>query len=195
MLDELLEKYGRKLLFISTHPLDLESTLALLELLWKSGYTPVFENLYYAQLLDIMLSKINYDVEKDLLFTPQSSKIRTLENYEIAFLEELKDVKKAVFVPIYAVKNLETVANFSGENTYGLLHVTVIGEPLSEEWIIEERKIVNWLKLLGITSYRIHLSGHYHPYEFEKIIEAIKPKKIIPIHTTAPKTMLSLFKS
>jgi len=71
--------------------------------------------------------------------------------------------------------------------------VTILGEPLSEEMIIEEKKLFNWLALLGVTSYRIHLSGHYHPYEFKKILQTVKPKKLIPIHTKAPKTMIELF--
>jgi len=99
LLRELLERYKRKLLFISTHPLDLEVTLTILELLWESEYIPVFENLYYAQLLDIMINKVGYVVGEELLFAPRTSKVRTLENFEIAFLGELKDLKKAVFVP------------------------------------------------------------------------------------------------
>jgi len=193
LLRELLEKYKRKLLFISTHSLDLEVTLTILELLWKSKYIPIFENIYYAQLLDIMISKVNYTVDKELLFTPRTSKVRVLENFEIALLEELKDVKKAIFVPMYAIKDLKTIAELSNETTDGLVHIIVTGEPLSEEWIIEERKIINWLKLLGITSYRIHLSGHYHPYEFKEIIQVVKPKKVIPVHTTAPRTIVQLF--
>ena len=140
-----------------------------------------------------MISKVNYTVDKELLFTPRTSKVRVLENFEIALLEELKDVKKAIFVPMYAIKDLKTIAELSNETTDGLVHIIVTGEPLSEEWIIEERKIINWLKLLGITSYRIHLSGHYHPYEFKEIIQVVKPKKVIPVHTTAPRTIVQLF--
>ena len=193
LLRELLERYKRKLLFISTHPLDLEVTLTILELLWESEYIPVFENLYYAQLLDIMINEVGYVVERELLFTPRTSKVRTLENFEIAFLEELKDVKKAVFIPMYAIKDLKTIAELSNEDTNGLIHVIVTGEPLSEEWIIEEKKLINWLKLLGVTSYRVHVSGHYHPYEFKEIMQVVKPKKVIPVHTTATKTIVELF--
>jgi len=89
---------------------------------------------------------------------------------------------------------VKTIVKLLDEDTSGLLHISILGEPLSEEWIIEEKKISNWLRFLGITNYRLHLSGHYHPYEFKDIIKAINPKEMIPIHTMVPKTMLDLFR-
>ena len=193
LLTELLEKYKRKLLFISIHPLDLEVILAILDLLWEAGYTPIFENIYYAQLLDLMIEKIGYTIEKDLLFTPLTSKVRTLENFEVVFLSELRDLRKAVFIPMHTIKDLKTIAELSREDTGGLVHITVTGEPLSEEWLIEERRFTNWLRFLGVTSYRVHLSGHYHPHNFKEIIQTLKPKSIVPIHTKTSNTMIALF--
>ncbi|RLI89499.1 MAG: hypothetical protein DRO98_00950 [Archaeoglobales archaeon] len=194
LFDELFENYRQKILFFTAHPLDFEATLSVIELLWKHSYVPVFENPYYAQILDVMIEISNYTVENDLIFTPmRTSGIKTYENFEIEYLSNLKDMKLAFFIPISGIKDMETILrllNLLGEN---ILHVTIIGESIEEEWIIEERKLENWLSLLGITSYRIHLSGHYHPYEFVEIIDAIKPKKIIPIHTMQPETMLNLF--
>ena len=192
-IESLANNYDRNLLFISAHPLDYEALLASFEILWKHDYKTIFVNLYHAQLLDKIINMTKYEPETEIIFTPTTSKLRTLENFEITYIEDLKDEKKAIFIPTYAVKDVKRVAESFGEDTYGLLHVTILGEPLSEEMIIEEKKLFNWLALLGVTSYRIHLSGHYHPYEFKKILQAVKPKKLIPIHTKAPKTMIELF--
>lgn len=193
LLKKLLTDYKRKLLFISVHPLDLETVLAILEILKELNYTPIFENIYHAQLLDIMLKQFDYKIEGELFLTPRTSKIRILDNFEITTLTEVRDLKKAIFIPSYAIKDIKTITSIINEDTRGLLHITVIGEPLTEEWLIEERKITNWLRLLEMTSYRLHLSGHYHPYELKEIAKVVKTKKIIPIHTTTPRAVIDLF--
>jgi len=192
-IKELLKDYEKQVLFISTHPLDLEAILSTLETLLKFGYTPAFESPYYAQLLDKMLEYGDIRLEYELFFTPRSSKIVHLNNFEIAFLEELRDRKLAIFLSPYGIKDLKYLLNVLNLPKEGCLHITVIGEPLSEESIIEERKLESWLKLLGITSLRIHVSGHYLPHEFKKIINTLKPKELIPIHTQAPSAMIKLF--
>ena len=195
LFNELLENYKQNVLFLTAHPLDFEATLTVIELLWKHDYIPVFENPYYTQLLDTMIDISDYQLQNDLIFTPmRTSGIKTYQNFEMEYLHELKDMKIAFFVPISGIRDMETILrllDLAGEN---ILHVTILGEPSEEEWIIEERKLENWLSLLSITSYRIHLTGHYHPYEFKDVIEAIKPKEIVPIHTLVPKTMLNLFR-
>jgi len=195
LLDNLLEKYNRNLLFISTHPLDLETTLATFEIVWKRGYIVVFTNNFYAQLIDATLNNINYEVENGLLYTPISStKVRPLDNFELeSSLSSLKDKKIVFFIPATNIKDVGTITRLLGEDSRGLIHITILGEPTNEEWLIERKKIENWLRILGVTSYRIHLSGHYQPYEFKEILSVTKPEKIIPVHTTAPKTMKELF--
>ena len=98
-----------------------------------------------------------------------------------------------MFLSPYGVKDLKYLLNVLNLPKEGYLHITVIGEPLSEESIIEERKLESWLRLLGTTSLRIHVSGHYLPHEFKKIINTLKPKELIPIHTRASRAMMKLF--
>lgn len=195
LLKDLLNRYDRRVLYVSVHPLDLEVTLRVLELLWERGFTPVFVNPYYAKLMDIQMNNVNYEIEgRELYFTPpKTSGLYLLDSFETAYITELRDRAVAIFIPIPGVKDVVTTSKLLGVETSGLLHITVLGEPLSEEWVIEERKVSNWLKLLGLTSLRLHLSGHYYPHEFKEIIDAVKPRTIIPIHTKAPNTMLALF--
>jgi len=66
-------------------------------------------------------------------------------------------------------------------------------EPLEAGAEALEEAIANWTAEIGATIYRIRMSGHYYQHELWKILEAVKPKKLIPIHTKAPQAMLSIF--
>lgn len=66
-------------------------------------------------------------------------------------------------------------------------------EPREAPKEVEERVISRWLKLLGFDVYRLRLSGHYHCYQFPDIINIIRPKKLIPMHTELPMQMLTVF--
>mgnify|MGYP000209178929 CR=1 FL=1 len=191
---ELIEKYDRDILFVTAHPLDLESMLSILEMLWENKYTPVFTNIYYAHVLDAMINIVGYEVENELIFAASSTKIRHLDNFEYEFsISSLRDRKTAFFISATGIREIKSIVKLLDKESKGLIHITVLGEPASEEWIIEEKIMSNWLKILGITSYRIHVSGHYHPYEFKEFIHIIKSKKIIPIHTTVPRIIKELF--
>ncbi len=53
--------------------------------------------------------------------------------------------------------------------------------------LFDERRVRNWLELLGLgEAYQIHASGHANYPELKKMVEDIKPKKVIPIHTEHP---------
>ncbi len=72
--------------------------------------------------------------------------------------------------------------------------ILIVSEPHTEEFSIELAKQLAWFKLAGIQPYRVRVSGHYLPYEYRELLQALKPKKLIPIHTLSPKTMLSMFR-
>ncbi len=59
-------------------------------------------------------------------------------------------------------------------------------EPYDEEIEISYEKIINWLKMLGAPSYRIHSSGHIHPIDLMKVYREIKPKDVLVIHSEHP---------
>jgi len=190
----LLNSYSREMVFISAHPLDIEATLALHETISECGFTIIYTSTYYAHLLDTAITQLGLKPKWELYLSPSSTeKIPLLNSFEIASVEELKDRRLAVFVPPYDINDIKRVLNILDISGDGLIHITVLSEPQDEEWIVEEKKLVNWFKLLGLTSLRMHVSGHYLPHEFEEILKATKPKKLIPIHTSVPKSMLTLF--
>jgi ribonuclease J len=73
--------------------------------------------------------------------------------------------------------------------------VVVLTDPEPKESIkeVEERALRAWLRSFGIQTVRLRLSGHYLPHQFSKIIEALKPKHLIPIHTEEANLINRLF--
>jgi ribonuclease J len=51
-----------------------------------------------------------------------------------------------------------------------------------------------WFKAFGVHSFRLRLSGHYLPHHFRHIVETLKPRDLIPIHTEEARLMDKLFK-
>jgi len=44
----------------------------------------------------------------------------------------------------------------------------------------------------GVQIYRVRFSGHYYPHELRRILEALKPRRVVPIHTRRPRLMEAL---
>ena len=66
-------------------------------------------------------------------------------------------------------------------------------EPFNLGMKLSETRMINWLKHFNINErndhepYQIHASGHASGKEIQELIERVKPKKLIPIHTEKPK--------
>lgn len=69
-----------------------------------------------------------------------------------------------------------------------------MSEPFSEEDIASE-VMHNWLEHFGLRFHQIHASGHCPPKDLATIVNTVKPKKLIPIHTEHPEMFKTLFKS
>jgi len=71
----------------------------------------------------------------------------------------------------------------------------MISEPSDEEAVFDMERLIRWLNLSGLQPYDVRISGHYHPYELRTIIQTMKPKEVIPIHTLYPEYLHALTKS
>jgi ribonuclease J len=58
----------------------------------------------------------------------------------------------------------------------------------------EKEVMMNWMKHFGIKFHKAHCSGHADKKGLQRVIEEIRPKILIPIHTTAPKEFEKLHK-
>jgi ribonuclease J len=65
-------------------------------------------------------------------------------------------------------------------------------EPFDPRMEISETKMINWLrhfrinKQNGFQPFQIHASGHASGKELQDFVAAVKPKRLIPIHTLRP---------
>ena len=60
-----------------------------------------------------------------------------------------------------------------------------MSEPFSEE-DLEPRVLQNWLDHFRLRPHHIHASGHCSSKDLAKVIDTIRPKRIVPIHTEHP---------
>jgi ribonuclease J len=54
-------------------------------------------------------------------------------------------------------------------------------------------KVKDWLARHAIPKQSIHTSGHASPTDLKKLVAAINPQKVIPIHSFMPERYPELF--
>ena len=77
----------------------------------------------------------------------------------------------------------------------GSLLIESTSEPYDEEQEIEWEKVERWISLLRMDHIQIHASGHANREDLIQIINKIKPKTVIPIHTDNPREFKKLLQS
>ena len=96
--------------------------------------------------------------------------------------------KYVLHLDYFRFKNLLDI-NLPKDSTY----IRAQCEPFDPRMEISEQKLINWLRHFGINEsnnyepYQIHASGHACGRELQTFIDQVKPKTLIPIHTTKPK--------
>lgn len=84
------------------------------------------------------------------------------------------------------------------------LWIHSFSEPMTEEQRLDDQRLNRWLKHFGFTRYPpqgdpddesvpLHVSGHASSEELAKVIETIRPKTLIPVHTTEPALFIERF--
>jgi len=68
----------------------------------------------------------------------------------------------------------------------GAIYIHSSSEPHNEEQIIDQVRLDNWLDHFKLKKYHYHCSGHASGLEIKEIIERVKPKTLMPIHTMEP---------
>jgi len=190
----LLREY--ELLSISIDPLDLEAFLTILDLSLLMGRSLVIGS------------------ERLLWVVDEVEKLRPRTRDKVYISEELKasapllrnisllnDVLKNPGDYILAIEPIGLLHTFRklkiwGESPSLTDSVVVLMDPEPKESIkeVEEGALRTWLRSFGIQVFRLRLSGHYLPHQFNNIIETLKPKDIIPLHTEEASLMIKLFR-
>lgn len=89
-------------------------------------------------------------------------------------------------------------------NPSGGMWIHSSSEPMSEEQLLDERRLNRWLERFSIERYPppgrndeavepLHVSGHASREELIELVERIRPEVLIPVHTTEPQQFIELF--
>jgi len=73
----------------------------------------------------------------------------------------------------------------------GSIYIESISEPHNEEQEIDVERLNNWLNFFGLKKFHFHSSGHANAIDLKSVIQTVRPKRLIPIHSEQP----ALFKS
>ena len=68
----------------------------------------------------------------------------------------------------------------------GSMFILSSSEPFEEEAEIEFERLMNWLRFFGVQVFNIHSSGHVMPHDLRRVIETLRPRVVIPVHTAHP---------
>ena len=106
-----------------------------------------------------------------------------------------KEIRKhqkdyVMFMNYFQLNNL-----FDIKPEEGSVHIRSICEPFSEDMELDQKRIDNWLRLFNLyPEQRIHSSGHACGPAIFEMIQKIKPKILIPIHTKRPDVFIETTK-
>jgi len=64
-----------------------------------------------------------------------------------------------------------------------VVYIHSSSEPHNEEQVIDEQRLNNWLDHFHVKKYHYHASGHASGVDIRRLVEQVKPKILMPIHT------------
>jgi ribonuclease J len=133
-----------------------------------------------------------------VLFVPHSQRIQVKKNawFELLqkhsknriFLQELKQTPEKftlLFRPLHCNELSKT------DCLSGASYIYSQWEGYWENGIYD--KVKNWLAIHNISKQSIHTSGHASSCDLKRFVEALAPKKVIPIHSFMPERYADLF--
>ncbi len=186
------------LTIISVDPLDFELFTALAELASLNGRTLVIASPRLADVLPHWLSEaLGIDNLKLALASELEKPSLVPADYVSLRQDVLRDPESFLLVqePLGFLEMLRQMRIWGEEPLRDATAILTTPEPLETELEVEEKTLAYWLYSLGIQVYRVRLSGHYYPHELKKLMQTLKPSKLVPIHTRHPRLMLTLQES
>jgi ribonuclease J len=63
------------------------------------------------------------------------------------------------------------------------IYIHSASEPHNEEQVIDEQRLNNWLDYFEAKKHHYHASGHASGTDLRQLVEQVKPKTLMPIHT------------
>lgn len=188
---------SNKLVIVSIDPVDFEMFTTVTELASLSSRTIVIAS---PRLVDVLPqwynSMLSTDTEKLAVASEIEKPALIPVNYVSLKQDVLKDPDNFLLIqePIGFLEMLRRMKTWGEKLQTEAISILTMPEPLESEAEIEEKVLTYWLNILGVHIYRIRISGHYYPHELRNLLEVVKPRKLIPIHTKHPSLVLRLAK-
>ena len=186
---------GSGLLIISLDPLDFELLTAISELALLNGRTVVIASSRIASVLPHWFaSEFNTGNLKLAIATELEEAPPVPVDYVSLRQDVFEDPGSYLLVqePVGFLDMLRQMRVWGERLPRDVTTILTTPEPFEAELEVEEETLVYWLYMLGVQVYRVRLSGHYYPHELRDILNVIKPRRLVPIHTSHPKLMLTL---
>ena len=99
-------------------------------------------------------------------------------------LDELKPVRDRLILALSFWDILNLVDLEVGADA---LYIRSSSEAHSEEQALDDRRLDNWLTLLGVTRrIQSHASGHAPQPDLVRMVQTLRPEVLVPVHTARP---------
>lgn len=92
-----------------------------------------------------------------------------------------------IYLDFYSIKEL-----IDFQPSPGAYYIHSKSEPFSEEMMLDDQLLNNWLDLFQLKRHQAHASGHASGPELKEIAGAINAEKLFPVHTQYPKLFSGL---
>jgi len=166
----------------------------LLELFTKSGIgTPRIDD----EDIRIYIPRKKWGVYRDDRFSEKIQR-EDYDYWEREFLDHpnavtAQDVKESQSEYIFRCDFFELKELIDIKPEAGSSYIRSVCEPFDLEMELDLKKIENWLTHFGLYPYtQIHASGHLNYDEIREVVDAVRPKVLIPVHTEHPEVFKNL---
>uniref|UniRef100_A0A7J3X5W3 MBL fold metallo-hydrolase n=1 Tax=Thermofilum pendens TaxID=2269 RepID=A0A7J3X5W3_THEPE len=177
-------------LLIALHRLELDLFAALLGELRAAGRRVVVASKKLLDVVELWFGRLGLPAE-GLLRAPALAEEPS--SIELAGPEDLRDPSSfAVAADLYELVEFARDAAPEVELRGGLA-LLMLSEHEAEEGL-EEAVALGWLRRLGLQPYRLRVSGHYYPHELARLIQLVKPREVVPVHTENPSLVHEIFR-
>lgn len=192
---------GFELVFIVSDPLDLEMLSFLISLTRENGRQLAIASPKTAEVLTYWWRRKVLRDLKNVVVVEDFVEKRSTRMKEVSLESEvLKDRDSYVLVvdtkSVLAVTDkLRRLRVWGKEiSLSGSVAIMTDSEPLETLRDPDEKVATFWLREFGAQIYRFRLSAHYYPHQLKEVFRLLRPKTVVPVHTTDPSTILELFR-
>ena len=186
-----------ELVVISIDPLDLELFVFLTEFAEMFGRRVVVASKRILWMLRHLTELGRIDIVNKVLVAEELETPTPVVLESISLVDDVFRSGNSYVLVIEPIALLDTLRklrlwrkeiSFTGS-------IALLSDPEPREAVkeVEESVVAKWLRMFGFKVYRLRLSGHYYPHDFTELMRLLKPRRIIPVHTTNPGYMLRLF--